>query len=107
MSTKRKLLVTQALPYANGTPHLGHMVGMIQTDIWVRLHKMLGHDCLFVCGSDSHGTPIMIQSEKMGLTPEAMITQIEAQQKQDFADFHIDFDNYHTTHSVENKALVE
>ena len=63
---KRKMLVTNALPYANGPLHLGHMVGYIQGDIWVRLQKMLGHDCLYICGSDSHGTPIMIQAEKMG-----------------------------------------
>ena len=107
MSTKRKILVTQALPYANGTPHLGHLVGMIQTDIWVRLQKMLGHDCLFVCGSDSHGTPIMIQAEKNNETPEKMIKRIQKEQEQDFADFGIGFDNYYTTHSEENKILVE
>ncbi len=106
MPSKRKILATQALPYANGTPHLGHMVGMIQTDIWVRLQKMRGHDCLFVCGSDSHGTPIMIQAEKMGLTPETLIEQIRHEQEKDFADFYIEFDNYHTTHSPENQELV-
>lgn len=106
MSTKRKMLVTSALPYANGTLHLGHMVGYIQSDIWVRLQKMLGHDCVFVCGSDSHGTPIMINADKLGLTPEAMIEQIHLSQKTDFADFDISVDNYHTTHSPENQALV-
>src|SRR3990167_9639861 len=106
MPSKRKILVTQALPYANGVPHLGHLVGMIQTDIWVRLQKMRGHDCLFVCGSDSHGTPIMIQAEKLGITPEALVNDIKAQQERDFRDFHIDFDNYHTTHSSQNQALV-
>ena len=106
MPAKRKLLVTQALPYANGAPHLGHMVGMIQTDIWVRFQKMLGHDCLFVSGSDSHGTPIMIQAEKMGMTPEVLIKQIEQEQLQDFTDFNIAFDNYYSTHSPENKELV-
>lgn len=106
MSAKRKILATQALPYANGVPHLGHMVGMIQTDIWVRLQKMLGNNCLFVCGSDSHGTPIMIQAEKLGVTPETLIKNIQAQQEKDFADFYIEFDNYYTTHSKENHELV-
>lgn len=107
MSAKRKILVTNALPYANGTPHLGHVVGTIQSDIWVRLQKILGHDCLFVCGSDSHGTPIMIQAEKMGMTPEALIKQISSEQARDFRDFLVSFDNYHTTHSPENEGLVK
>lgn len=105
--TKRKILATNALPYANGTPHLGHLVGTVQGDIWVRLQKMLGHDCLYICGSDSHGTPIMIQAEKQGITPETLIANIRAQQEKDFADFLVNFDNYHTTHSPENKELVE
>jgi len=107
MPTPRRLLVTSALPYANGDLHLGHLVGYIQTDIWVRLQKMLGHDCLYICGNDSHGTPIMIQAEKMGMTPEKLIEQVCRNHQKDFADFHIDFDNYYTTHSPENKALVE
>jgi methionyl-tRNA synthetase len=107
MSVPRKILATNALPYANGVPHLGHLVGTIQGDIWVRLQKMLGHDCLYICGSDSHGTPIMIQAEKMGITPEALIAQIRQEQAQDFADFLVEFDNFHTTHSEENKELVE
>ena len=107
MTTKRKILVTSALPYANGPLHLGHMVGYIQADIWVRLQKMLGHDCLYVGGSDSHGTPIMIQAEKMGITPEDLIRQIHSEQKQDFEDFMIEFDNYYTTHSEENREIVE
>ena len=90
MPTKRKILVTSALIYANGVPHLGHLVGTIQSDIWVRLQKMLGHDCLYICGSDSHGTPIMIQAEKMGLTPEALIQNMHEIQAKDFADFYID-----------------
>src|SRR5262245_33575250 len=104
---KRKILVTSALIYANGTPHLGHLVGTIQSDIWVRFQKMRGHDCVFICGSDSHGTPIMIQAEKMGMTPEAMIDKMHAAQAQDFADFYVDFDNYYQTHSPENRELVE
>ncbi len=107
MPAKRKILVTNALPYANGPLHLGHMVGYIQADIWVRLQKMLGHDCTYICGSDSHGTPIMIQAEKMGLSPEAMIAEVSRDHEKDFAAFHIGFDNYYTTHSPENKALVE
>jgi len=107
MPAKRKILATNALPYANGVPHLGHLVGTIQGDIWVRLQKMLGHECLYICGSDSHGTPIMIQAEKLGITPETLIEQIRTQQERDFADFLVEFDNYHTTHSPENKELVE
>lgn len=107
MPAKRKMLVTNALPYANGQLHLGHMVGYVQADIWVRLQKMLGHDCTYICGSDSHGTPIMIQAEKMGLTPEKMIEAIQRNHQDDFNQFHIGFDNYYTTHSPENKALVE
>lgn len=106
MSAKRKIVVTSALIYANGTPHLGHMVGYIQADIWVRMQKMLGNDCLYICGSDSHGTPIMIQAEKMGMSPEAMITQIHHEQLQDFNDFYVEFDNYYPTDSMENKELV-
>lgn len=107
MSSPRKFLVTTALLYANGTPHLGHLVGYIQADIFVRLQKMLGNDCIFVSGSDSHGTPIMIAAEKMGITPLQLITQIHQEQAQDFADFLIDFDNYYPTHSEENQVLVE
>ncbi len=107
MSAKRHILATNALTYANGTPHLGHLVGAIQADIWVRLQKMLGHDCVFIGGSDSHGTPIMIQAEKMGCTPEALIDAIHQDQARDYADFHVAFDNYHPTHSPENQLLVE
>lgn len=107
MSAKRKILATSALIYANGTPHLGHLVGTIQGDIWVRLQRMLGHDVSYICGSDSHGTPIMIQAEKMGMKPEDMITQMHNDQAKDFADFFIGFDNYYPTHSQENHDLVE
>lgn len=103
----RKILATNALPYANGVLHLGHLVGSIQGDIWVRFNKMLGSDCLYICGSDSHGTPIMIQAEKMGVSPETLIADIRQKQEQDFTDFLIEFDNFHTTHSPENKELVE
>lgn len=107
MPDKRNILVTSALIYANGAPHLGHLVGTIQADIWVRLQKMLGHHCTFICGSDSHGTPIMIQAEKMGITPIELITQMHREQARDFADFNVEFDNYYPTHSEENQRLVE
>jgi methionyl-tRNA synthetase len=107
MQRTRKILATSALIYANGTPHLGHLVGTIQGDIWMRFQKMQGHDCTYICGSDSHGTPIMIQAEKMGITSEALIDKMHQEQVRDFSDFYIDFDNYHRTHSAENQALVE
>lgn len=103
----REILVTYALPYANGSLHLGHMVGLIQTDIWVRFQKMCGHHCLYVCGTDSHGTPIMIQAEKMQVNPEIMVEKIRQEQLADLSQFHVDLDNYYTTHSPENKELVE
>ncbi len=107
MPAKRKILVTNALPYANGSLHLGHMVGYIQADIWVRFQKMLGADCLYICGSDCHGTPIMIQAEKLGIAPEQMIAQISQEHAEDFKKFHVNFDEYYGTHSPENKELVE
>ncbi|OGT46293.1 MAG: methionine--tRNA ligase [Gammaproteobacteria bacterium RIFCSPHIGHO2_12_FULL_41_20] len=103
----RRILVTSALPYANGSLHLGHLVGYIQADTWVRFQRMQNHLCSYVCGSDSHGTPIMIQAEKMGITPEQLVEQVRQEHQADFAGFYIAFDNYYTTHSPENKALVE
>ncbi|MBV8801503.1 MAG: class I tRNA ligase family protein, partial [Gammaproteobacteria bacterium] len=105
--TARKVAVTYALPYANGSLHLGHLVGLIQTDIWVRFQKMQGIDCIYLCGCDGHGTPIMIQAEKKQISPEQLITQIREEHIQDISAFLIDVDNYHTTHSSENKTLVE
>jgi methionyl-tRNA synthetase len=105
MTTVRKMLVTSALPYANGHLHLGHMVEHIQTDIWVRTHKMQGHHCISVCGDDAHGTPIMLKAEQLGITPDALTNQMKQSHEQDFAAFHIAYDCYHTTHSEENKAL--
>ncbi|MCE3238928.1 MAG: metG 1, partial [Gammaproteobacteria bacterium] len=102
----RKILVTYALPYANGSLHLGHLVGFIQTDIWVRFQKMRGADCLFICGCDGHGTPIMIQAEKLNIPPEQLIEQFRAEHKQDIEGFLIALDNYHTTHSEENQKIV-
>ncbi len=106
MSSQRKILVTSALPYANGHLHLGHLVEHIQTDIWVRFHRMLGHNCISVCGDDAHGTPIMLKAEQLGLTPEALTSAIQDSHKQDFAQFGIHYDCYHTTHSDENRALA-
>lgn len=106
MSTQRNILVTYALPYANGSLHLGHMVGLIQTDIWVRLQKMLGNRCIYVSGCDSHGTPIMIQADKMQIAPEVMIENIRQEQGADIKDFLVDLDNYYTTHSPENQELA-
>lgn len=107
MKTLRKMLVTSALPYANGHLHLGHMVEHIQTDIWVRTHKMLGHNCISICGDDAHGTPIMLKAEQLGITPEALTAEMQQSHEKDFAAFHIAYDYYHTTHSPENKTLAE
>ena len=104
--TTRKLLVTYALPYANGSLHLGHLVGFIQTDIWVRFQKMQGSDCVFICGCDGHGTPIMIQAEKLNIRPEQLVEQFRAEHKKDIDGFFVALDNYHTTHSDENQTLV-
>ena len=102
----RRLLVTHALPYANGPLHLGHMLGYIQTDIWVRAQRMMGNEVHFVAADDAHGTPIMLAAEKAGMSPEAFIAGIRAGHEADFADFHFSFDHYHTTHSQENRELA-
>ncbi len=106
MSQPRKILVTSALPYVNGSPHMGHLVEYIQTDIWVRFQKLRGHDCIYVCASDAHGTPIMLKARELGISPEALTEGYTAEFVNDFADFGIEFDNFHTTHSSENEALV-
>jgi len=103
----RKILVTNALPYANGSLHLGHLVGYIQADIWVRYQRMQGQHCIYICGSDSHGTPIMIQAQKLGIEPEELVKNMQLEQHADLKDFFVEFDNYYTTHSLENKTLVE
>lgn len=105
MTDKRKILVTSALPYANGSIHLGHMVETIQTDIWVRFQKLRGHDCIYVCADDAHGTAIMLKAEQLGLSAEQQIANVSAEHQADFNDFLIAFDNYHSTHSVENQEL--
>lgn len=106
MASERKMLVTSALPYANGHLHLGHMVEHIQTDIWVRTHKMMGIECISVCGDDAHGTPIMLKAEQMGITPEALTAEIKLSHERDFQAFGIAYDCYHTTHSAENQTLA-
>ncbi|MDC7699758.1 methionine--tRNA ligase [Vogesella indigofera] len=105
--TKRQILVTSALPYANGAIHLGHMVEHIQTDVWVRFQKMRGHECYYVCADDTHGTPIMLAAEKQGITPEQLIERVNTEHLADFSGFHIGYDNYYSTNSPENKAFSE
>ncbi len=106
MPDKRKILITSALPYANGSIHLGHLVEYIQTDIWSRFQKMRGHECYYVCADDAHGTPIMLRARLEGIEPETLIARIWQEHTADFADFHIDFDHYHSTHSPENEQLA-
>ena len=104
---KRTILVTSALPYANGPIHIGHLVEYIQTDIWVRFQKLQGHDCHYVCADDAHGTPIMLRARQEGITPEALIAASAIEHQADFAGFKIGFDNYHSTHSEENRMFSE
>lgn len=103
---KRHILITSALTYANGEIHLGHLLEVIQTDIWKRFQLMRGNDCYYICGSDAHGTPIMLAAEKNNLSPEKLIEQVRKDHINDYRKFHISFDNYHTTHSDENKKLL-
>jgi len=105
MSEPRKILVTSALPYANGSIHLGHMLEYIQTDMWVRFQKHRGNQCVYVCADDAHGSAIMLRAEKEGITPEQLIANVKAEHSADFADFLVDFDNFHSTHSEENREL--
>ncbi|WP_255990292.1 methionine--tRNA ligase [Chitinolyticbacter albus] len=102
----RKILVTSALPYANGAIHLGHLVEYIQTDIWVRFQKMRGHTCHYVCADDTHGTPIMLRAEKEGISPEALIERVHGEHLRDFTGFHVAFDNYYSTNSEENRQYA-
>jgi len=103
--SERKILVTSALPYANGSIHLGHLVEYIQTDIWVRFQKQRGNQCLYICADDTHGTPIMLRADREGITPEQLIAQVEKEHLADFDEFGVAFDNFHSTHSAENKEL--
>ena len=107
MTATRQILVTSALPYANGPIHIGHLVEYIQTDIWVRFQKLRGNECYYVCADDAHGTPIMLRAEQEGVTPEQLIARIGAAHQRDFADFGVAFDNYYSTHSPENRAIAE
>ena len=105
--SKRRILVTSALPYANGEIHLGHLLEYIQTDIWVRFQKMQGHECHYVCADDAHGTPIMLKADEMGIEPEALIAEVSKRHQSDFSDFNINFSQFHSTHSEENRYFSE
>jgi methionyl-tRNA synthetase len=102
----RKILVTSALPYANGALHIGHIIEAVQTDIWVRFQRMQGHDCLYVCAEDTHGTPVMIKAQSEGVTPEQLIARVAAEHRADYEGFLIGHDHFHSTHSPENKAIT-
>jgi len=103
----RKIVVTSALPYANGPIHIGHLVEYLQTDIWVRFHKMCGSECLYFCADDTHGTPVMISARAAGITPEELVERVHKEHKADFDRFGVEFDNYYSTHSPENKHFSE
>ena len=105
-ANRRKILVTCALPYANGSIHLGHMLEHVQADVWVRYQRMRGNTVNFICADDAHGTPIMLKAQQLGIAPETMIAEIQKEHEADFAGFNISFDNYHSTHSPENKELA-
>ncbi len=106
MNDKRDILVTSALPYANGPIHIGHLVEYIQTDIWARFQKMRGHNCYYVCADDAHGTPIMLRARQEGISPEDLIARVAVEHQADFAAFRVGFDNYHSTHSPENRYFA-
>lgn len=103
----RQILVTSALPYANGSLHLGHIIEAVQTDVWVRFQKMQGHSCLYVCAEDTHGTPIMIRAQSEGIRPEDLIARVAAEHKADYRDFLIGHDQFHSTHSPENRYFTD
>lgn len=105
--SKRNILITSALPYANGPIHLGHMVEYIQTDIWARFQRLRGNSCIYVCADDAHGTPIMLRAQQEGIEPQELIDKMKSQHERDFADFHVAFDNFHSTHSEENRQFSE
>src|SRR4051795_10980027 len=104
---KRRILVTSALPYANGPIHIGHLVEYIQTDIWVRFQKLRGHECRYMCADDTHGTAIMIRARQEGRTEEELIAEMQAAHERDLAGFQIEYENYGSTHSPENRKLCE
>lgn len=107
MSQKRKILITCALPYANGYIHLGHLVEYLQADFWARFQNMRGNECVYICADDTHGTPIMVKARELGITPEQLIAQSYKEHTADFADFQVQFSHYGSTNSPENKALCE
>jgi methionyl-tRNA synthetase len=107
MPARRRILVSSALPYANGSLHLGHILEAMQTDIWVRFQKLCGHECYYVCADDAHGTPIMLRAQSEGITPEQLIAQVKIEHQRDFADMLIGMDNFGSTHAPENKVLCE
>src|SRR5688572_13306365 len=104
---QRHILVTAALPYANGHIHLGYLLEAIQTDIWVRFQKLRGHRCIYLCADDTHGTAIMIRARQEGRTEEQLIADMQATHEQDLSGFDIAHDNYGSTHSPENRAICE
>ena len=106
-SSQRRILVTSALPYANGSIHLGHLLEHIQTDIWVRFQRLRGQQCYSVCADDAHGTPVMLKAQELGITPEEMVERTRTEHHQDLQDFFVDYDNYYVTHSEENRVLCE
>jgi methionyl-tRNA synthetase len=105
-AARRTILVTNALPYANGAPHLGHIVESVYADLWVRYQRLRGHHCVYVCATDAHGTPTMLKARQEGIAPEALVERYAAMQRRDFADFDISYDNFHTTHSAENREVT-
>ena len=107
LENPRKIFVTSALPYANGPIHMGHLVEYIQTDIWVRYQRLRNNDCTFICASDAHGTPIMLSARKAGVSPEELVEKFRTEHQRDLGRFFVEFDNFHTTHSDENRELVE
>jgi len=107
MTGKRRIVVTSALPYANGDIHIGHLVEYLQTDFWVRFQKMRGNECLYICADDTHGTPIMVRARKEGVSPEALIERSHAAHLKDFTDFQVSFDSYYSTNAPENRELSE
>ncbi|MDJ0778409.1 MAG: methionine--tRNA ligase [Gammaproteobacteria bacterium] len=106
-SSRRQIVVTSALPYANGPIHIGHMLEYVQTDIWVRFQKLRGHECIYVCADDAHGTPIMLRAQAEGVTPQELIDRMHAEHLRDYTDFGVEFDNYYSTHSDENRYFAE
>ena len=107
MPARRRILVTSALPYANGPIHLGYLLEAVQTDIWVRFQKLRGHECYYVCADDTHGAPVMLKAQSEGMTPEELIEKVSIEHRRDLAGMLIDFDNYGSTHSPENEQLCD